>query len=442
MLSVRNLIAIASFVLVASVVVGAIALTRPPDSGGAGRDSYGTRAHGFRALHDTLNEVGIETARLLHPPTPPDGNATMLLIAPDPTVVGAEPAYLKSLVPWVEQGGRVVVAVIDIEPSGPMAAMSDSKGNPTILDIFGLSGVDLMPRSPADGLIQSRKSTWDQDLKPLEDVLRESWSRTEIPPLEFPVTHTGTFGDNALPISTLSTPGDRIGTMDASDAKPTGTIETTLGKTAVTLAARFARGKGEIVLVSEPRLFSNEFLAKADNSILAAGLLAPEGQRVIIDEFYHGLSVRGNPLYLLTRPGYAALALGLLLTTCTIIWREAVFLGPPLRDEAVGRRDIAEYIRAMGRFFGVGGDESRRFLVTELRSGVLREISTELSLPPEKQDADVIAAVLARRNPQRADTLRKAVQKADTLLESRQSWTEVQTLDVIRSLSSCLSKSV
>ena len=68
----------------------------------------------------------------------------------------------------------------------------------------------------------------------------------------------------------------------------------------------FARGKGEIVIVSDPRLLANALLAKADNSVLAVNLLAPHGETVVLDEFYHGLSVRGNALYLFTRPGYAA----------------------------------------------------------------------------------------------------------------------------------------
>lgn len=441
MLSTRSLILLAAGLLLACVIVGAIALTRPPDSGGAGTDSYGTRAYGFRALHDTLNEVGVETIRQLHPPSAPRLGETLVLIAPSPEIVGSEPAYLKSLMPWVESGGRMVVAVKDVAPSGPMAGTKELKDRPTILEILGLSGVDLMPRSPETASVQSSRSAWQKDLKPLEDVIRESWAPAEVTPQSFAVTETGAIGDETWPISSVMVPGDQVGTMDASDAKPTGTIDTTFAKTTVTLAAMFSRGKGEIVLVAEPKLFSNQLLSKADNSILAARLLSPKGQPVIIDEFYHGLSVRGNPFYLLTRPGYAALALGLFITTCVTIWREAVYLGPPLSDEAVGRRDIAEYIRAMGRFFAVGVD-SRQFLVTELRHGVLRELSEELSLPPDKQEADLVIAVLARRNPQRADALKTAIQKSDAYLSARRSPTEVQTLDVMRSLSSCLSKSV
>jgi len=439
MLSVRNLIAGAAFILVSSVVVGAISLTRPPDSGGAGGDSYGTRAHGYRALFDTLNEIGIETTRSLHPPTPPANNATLLLLAPKPELVSVEPAYLKSLLPWVEGGGRIVVAVRDLVPPGPAGAMPDQPGRQNILEILGLGAVDLMPRSPADGSVQPGSAAWQPNLRPLEDVLRESWAPPEIPPRELPVTRTGTAADDAWPIASITVPGDQVGTMDASDAKPSGVIDSTFANSAVTLAACFPRGKGEIVLLAEPKLFSNQFLARSDNSLLAVRLLSPASQPVIVDEFYHGLSVRGNPLWLLTRPGYGALAIGLLLTAGVVIWREAVFLGPPLGDESTSRRDVTEYIRAMGRFFAVG-PESRRFLVTELRHGVLRELSVELSLPPDRQDVELTVAMLARRDPARAESLKKAIRDADALLATRQSWTEVQTLDVMRSLSSCLSK--
>jgi hypothetical protein len=353
--------------------------------------------------------------------------------------VGVEPSYLKSLIPWVEQGGRLVVAVKDVSPTGIMAMSADLKNQPNILQILGLDAVDAMPRSPVDGMVQPSRSSWTPELKPLRDVLSEAWSRKEVLPLTIPVTQKGNLPRTEWPIQQLSLPGDQVGTFDAVDAKPAGTLEVLIAKQPVTLAASFMRGKGEIVLVAEPQLFSNRLLAQADNSILAARLLAPDGQRVFIDEFYHGLSVRGNSLYLLTQPGYAALALGLLFVACLVIWREAIFLGPSLRDETIGRRDIGEYLRAMGRFFSIGHD-SRPFLLKQMREGVLRELSTEQSLPTETQDADLIASVLARRNPTRAEALRTALRDVDAILESRQDLTEAQTLDALRRLTSCLSK--
>jgi hypothetical protein len=73
---------------------------------------------------------------------------------------------------------------------------------------------------------------------------------------------------------------------------------------------------------------------------------------------------------------------------------------------------------------------------------VLRELNAELSLAPDRLDSDLIAGVLAKRNPRRADALRGAIRESDALLKSPQTPTEIQTLAVMRSLTSCLSKTV
>ena len=76
-------------------------------------------------------------------------------------------------------------------------------------------------------------------------------------------------------------------------------------------------------------------------------------------------------------------------------WRSATFLGPPLTDTERPRRDIQEYVHAMGAFF-CRGPGHRRFLVSEMREGVLHELCGQLGLPPHTTDIDTIAAVMER----------------------------------------------
>src|SRR5262245_24770065 len=68
LLSARNVILAAAALLVLSVLGSCLAMLRPPDSGGLGRDSFGTRRQGFRALMETLQDVGIDARRDLAPP--------------------------------------------------------------------------------------------------------------------------------------------------------------------------------------------------------------------------------------------------------------------------------------------------------------------------------------------------------------------------------------
>ena len=137
------------------------------------------------------------------------------------------------------------------------------------------------------------------------------------------------------------------------------------------LAAAYHRGKGEVVVVASPAIAENGLITRHDNSVLAVHLLAAPGRPVVFDEFYHGLTLRGNPLWLFTQRGYAATTLCLLALIGLWIWREAVFLGPPLAPETQSRRSIGEYVDAMARFLNRGGS-SQAFLLREVRSGVLR----------------------------------------------------------------------
>ena len=118
MLTARNFVALTIVIAVVSLAWACLELAQPPDSGGMGRDSYGTRAQGQRGLFEILTDLGIPVERILGPPTAVVGReVTLVLWKPQPDLVQVEPAYLHALARWVENGGRVVVA-----PDGRRAA--------------------------------------------------------------------------------------------------------------------------------------------------------------------------------------------------------------------------------------------------------------------------------------------------------------------------------
>jgi hypothetical protein len=140
---------------------------------------------------------------------------------------------------------------------------------------------------------------------------------------------------------------------------------------------------------------------------------------------------------LLTRPGFAAVAAAIVLAIAVIAWRAAVFLGPPLADIERSRRNIEEYVNAMGAFF-CRGPGHRRFLVTEVRDGVLHELSEQLNLPSHTTDAGTIAAALARRSPARAGMLRKALADIDSGLAHPGEYPKASFLSSMQRLAGCL----
>jgi hypothetical protein len=280
------------------------------------------------------------------------------------------------------------------------------------------------------------KSRRDREYSP-EDFW-EDWNYSRPEPREVPVEATGSLAALASNVRTIAVPGDELAVLEPGSKSPAGTVQLKNDdETKSLLVAVVPRGKGEIVVVSDPEILANAHIARADNSVLAAQLLAPEGQPVDFDEYYHGLAVRGNPLYLLTRPGFAAMTTAILLVIGVVAWRAAVYLGPPLPDIERSRRDIQEYIHAMGAFFSRGRGH-RRFLVREVREGVLHELCEELHLPPHTINVDTIASALARRHPDRAQAIRKALSDVDRQLAQSGEYPRPNFLSSMQRLAGCL----
>ena len=145
MLTARNFVALTLVIAVVSLAWACRELARPPDSGGLGGDSYGTRVRGQRGLFEILADLGIPVERVLAPPTAVAGrDVTLVLWKPQPDLVRVEPAYLRRLARWVENGGRIVVAP-DARRSRPqpmgMLGRRLSTAESTVLGELGLSAV-------------------------------------------------------------------------------------------------------------------------------------------------------------------------------------------------------------------------------------------------------------------------------------------------------------
>ena len=67
MLTARNFVALTLVIAVVSLAWACLELAQPPDSGGLGGDSYGTRVQGQRGLFEILADLGIPVERILAP---------------------------------------------------------------------------------------------------------------------------------------------------------------------------------------------------------------------------------------------------------------------------------------------------------------------------------------------------------------------------------------
>ncbi len=469
MLNARNILALTIVIAVVSLAWGCLELARPPDSGGMGSDSYGTRAYGQRGLFEILNDLRIPVERILGPPTGVVGrDVTLVLWKPDPDLVDLEPAYLRALSRWVENGGRVVVAPDERRAAPRPIGLSGRHGHTresTVLGELGLTTVTLKTielnsaeKGPTDD--STTESSGGQTAKPVlkrdglddDDIGRISELLTgnarPIATRAVAVTATGVLSPVRQRVSTLEIPAEKLQVLNVGESAPDGTItfRDPEGSEQI-LAAVFHRGTGELVVVASPAIAENHLIARHDNSVLAVQLLAVPGRPVVFDEFYHGLTIRGNPLWLFTQRGYAATTLCLLALFGLWIWREAVFLGPPLAPRAHSRRSIAEYVDAMARFMNRGGS-SQAFLLREVRAGVLRAVRDELHLPlppvrdhhlpPVRDHVDELAAVLAHRDPRRARELIEAMGAVDDALSRKVVLRESVAVDLFKRMTRCL----
>ncbi len=449
MLSARNAILIALAVFLLSLVAGTISLMGPPDSNGAAVDSYGTRRDGFRAAFELLKAFDITVERRIEPPSPDLPIATTLVLwVPHDDLVANEPAYLERLIPWVERGGRLVVAVPPRERHSASATMRANLDGDEI-DIFSaveLAGVQSIAISLKETNEQKSSTTPPQDVHSStarqKQILRSLEEAIGMHPIQFTTSNaavSGSFDKMKDRVQRLQIPTENVGGLKIVESvKTSGKIECERpGGERWTIAAAFERGEGEIVVVAEPMLLMNASLGQADNGAFAYDLLADGGRRVIFDEFYHGLSVRGNPLWLLTKSTYATVAIAIVMLLGLELWRRAIVLGPPLEPTNANRRTIIEYIEAMARFLNQGRG-SHPFVLREVRAGALRAISGRLGLSQAVHDPEVIASTIAKRSPQDADQFRQAMKRLDVALNKGHSLSESEAVQVLQRISRCL----
>ena len=449
MLSARNVILGSLALLLIAIVIGSLRLTGPPDSNGLAADSYGTHRDGHRAAFDLLREFGVPVERSI---SPPDASLpvtlTLVLWGPHEDLVENEPAYLERLLPWIEKGGRLVVAPapkLESTPlfrERPIPRMSDFREVRSIWSILELNGLEITQGTALMGeTYQGGRSPIlsRNNPRPWDDILQKTLGAEERPMSLVRTESTGNWKDLQGRVRQLRVPSSGCGQIDLPKTLvPGGTLDCTHanGWTG-TLAASFPRGLGEIVVIAEPLVLGNGQLAEGDNAVLTFDLLRAGDRSVVFDEFYHGLSVRGNPLWLLTRRGAGLMVAVILCALGVGIWRQSIILGPPLESAAISRRAIFEYIDAMAHFL----TRSRGIapvLLTESRDGVLRLLGEQLNLPPGQHDRDSIDAALTRRSPEKSRGYREAFDQLDQAIRQGNSVSSASTIRAIERLFRCL----
>ena len=453
MLTARSVVITTIVVAVVSVIAATVSLLGSPDNGGFGGDTYGTRAHGQRAFYEILRELNVPVERQLVPPTTAlDRQVTLVFWSSHRNLVSLEPAYLQSVARWVRRGGRVVVAPASEGASSFNPSMLQGLGSPTsvesVLDALGLGGVGTetvyVGGSLAGAPVASPRGRFPvgppskTSLEPIRNIVKQVFSPEKVATLTIKVQAGGDLSYLDGLVSSLEVPDDGLQVVVTGTSKPSGTLTyQSADGSRKTVAATFRLGQGEVVVVGDPKLAQNRTVASGDNCVLVAHLAAGGGHPVVFDEFYHGFTIRGNPLWLLTRPAYAVLVVALLTIIGLWAWHQAIFLGPPLKSAGTMRRSIGEYIEAASRFFN-RGLASRPFLMREVRDGVLWKLRQELGLSCAGEGPEQVIAALERQDPRRARQLAEALGTIDVILTDKTHTTERASVRALEGISACL----
>jgi Domain of unknown function (DUF4350) len=425
-LTPRNVIIIFIVLVAISLASACLALVQSPTGGVNGRDSFGTRTYGFRGLYETLEALGVPVERELLPPDRSlDRGATLAIFEPDPVIVTTEPAYLHKVAEWVKEGGAIVVIPSQYVPKRaawplrewpPRSPLEELSLPDVLVAPFRAHGTN--PQEE-DEDSDREKLHWPHPTS-ASDTLDSVLGRNADIPMSF--VHATLDGELAARFPQglrLAVPAKDPRVITELAKMPGSHVRAVLEPdgTPQILAAVYSVGRGTIAVLADARLAQNAFLGRDDNALLAVQLLAEPKRPVIFDEFYHGRTVRGNPLWLATRFPYSALALTVLGATLLVGWRAARILGPPVPRQVPSRRTLAEYIEAMARLL----NRSRQplpYLLGELRSGLLWRIRRELTFPPGRDDPQKLLQVLSRRDPTLAENLSAALGSLDQVLES------------------------
>lgn len=465
MLTPRNAISLSISLAVISLLWSCWSLLRPPDGDGLRPDSYGTRGRGQRAVLDTFRELGLPIRRSLGPPIPGKlENARLVLWQPSHEIVRVEQMWLEGVGNWVREGGHVLVAV-GIEELGwfdpatlreahrqsrkmkkKKSSTDETEVEPRSLwELLQVPGVSVKSLATEDTTSEPRFHK-PRDLRDIyQDALKTG--QTTLERTQYAAHASGVFETLLGHDRTLSLPPNGVFEIHYGDQTPVGTItvpsEIPPGESQGTtcIAARFAVGRGEITVVSIPALIENSVIGEADNIVVLSKLLTDGEREIVLDEFYHGLAIRGNPMWLFAQRTYGAVTLTLLLVIGLIAWRESVFLGTPLAERPVSRRAIGEYVEAMARFLREGRGAGA-WIMSKLRDGVLWHLRREHGLPPEQHSDERLVAAVERRDPDRAAELSNTLQAVQSLLAAGHAGDERRAIPLMRRMVECLSKNV
>jgi hypothetical protein len=372
------------------------------------RSTLNAEASGTRALYEFLEESGRRVMRWREPPAAlaraSSGARPATFVIVGRTRVELKPEEVTSLLEWVDAGGRLVV--IDRTPDASLVesdvwrvstegvtipqrdvraddAETLTSGAPQLTPaqptLFTRDVTSVAPSRYASRLVATRKEPGGDAAG--EESGNASGGESEGAVGEGSEGAAGEEGESAPVVIAQEEPAaqnenaqdEAAGDSQNADddaATPSGEGATTGGETEVAppppevapvfhvsdergaLLLDFARGRGRVIVLSDPFIVANRGLNRADNLQLAANIIAGAGVGgdglIAFDEFHQGRGTTRNQFaaYFAGTPVLAMCA-QLFLIAAAVVWTRARRFARPLPAPRVDRRSKLEFVASM-----------------------------------------------------------------------------------------------
>jgi hypothetical protein len=319
------------------------------------RSTYHSGATGTRALYDFLSESGYPVMRWREVPAQllaDTSQRVQTFVIIGHTALPFKEDEVRSLLLWVERGGRLVLVDRDTFLSGSrgwevtprFGEFPSFTVNPA--DV-GEMTENVKPFPPVQPTLLTQNV---ESVMPSRFAARMNFTRTDIGPEHSaqpaqPLPEGDDFEDEPAPTPEPVGP-PAAAPNQSTPVSPAPVVH--LGDSRGALLVDFPRGNGRIVILSDPYIFSNGGLSLRDNLQLAINLLTTTEGLIAFDEYHQGKGQTRNALigYFSGTPILPILG-QLVALILVILWTSSRRFARPLPLNQVDRRSSLEFVASM-----------------------------------------------------------------------------------------------
>ena len=329
-----------------------------------------TNKWGTKALREMCRTLGYRV-RVWHRPLDelPDDAAVVLMIAPRDAFVAGE---FEALRKWVRAGGTLIVAPLPDRPEAPIeGGVSLTAGHFIAAWLGCVAVVDVALDVGELAVAKAPRLAYHVERLMLK------WTTA----LEYVETRS------AVKRALRAEAADEAALDNLPPAellKPTSELIAG-GRTVV---FSFTVGDGHVVILSEPDVFANRSIGRADNALLAAALILPNAAdgTIVFDEYHHGAARWGDRRGRASGRALSSIILLFLGTLTAYLLLGATRMGRAHVLKPRPRRSVLEYVQAVAWLYQRAGMRSAAlvFLERSLRRAAVLRLGVPLDAPPAR----------------------------------------------------------